>query len=404
MRPINRIVFVDLNGRVATVNPDGSNLSVLTGSRRVFQFPSWSPKNAQIAAVGSNDNGGGLYLIADQTQEKFSNPELYFSHNQLPFYQYWAPDGKSISFLTTHPQGFGLRLAYLNGKSYLLTIGQPLFWSWTQEPDMIFIHSGYSEADARLTFIGTKGDGWGENIAQPGYFQVPGISSDGRFFAYAAVDAFGTRRLVVENSSTDERQQFEQRGMLALGWSPQESVLAFIATDQAEQRPYGPLTLVDPHKREARQVVDENVIAFFWSPDGQKIAYLLLSQTARTRTVTSADIGYSPKESMYTNGIVPTALALGEDDSLLRLELHLFDLQRQESRFLATITPPTTFLNQYLPFFDQYGLSHRLWSPDSQQLVMANLEGETAVLKVIPIDGGQTTTIAEGLMPSWSRF
>lgn len=399
---LNRIVFVDLNGRIATISPDGANQRVLSGQRRVFQFPSWSPTSSKIAAVGSNDNGGGLYVLDDRAQQPFTEPELYFSHNQLPFYQYWAPDGESISFLTTHPQGFGLRLAYLDGKNHLLTIGQPLFWAWAKDPNTLFIHSGYSEADARLTFIGTEGDGWGENIAQPGYFQVPGVSPDGRFYAFAAVDAFGGRRLVIENSETDERQQIDQTGMLALAWSPVQTQLAYIATPDEEQRPFGPLNLIDPHKQENRRVVDEDVIAFFWSPDGAKIAYLLLPQLRRAAS--TIDVEPSLTSGMYTNGVVPFTLTFADEEPLLQLELHVYDLEKDNSRYLVTLSPPTTFLNQYLPFFDQYGLSHQLWSPDSRQIVMSNLEGETAVIKAIPINGDPPVSLTEGLMPSWSRF
>ena len=404
MVSLNRIVYVDLNGRIATVNPDGSEQKVLTSDHRVFQFPSWSPKKNQIAAVGSDDNGDGLYLISEQQQDSSTHSELYISQNQLPFYQYWSPDGEMVSFLTTHPQGFGLRIAYLNGKNFLLTIGQPLFWSWTNVPDQLFIHSGFTEADSRLTFIGTKGDGWGENIAQPGYFQVPGISQDGRYWAFAAIDAFGSRYLVVENNDTDDRQQVEQQGMLALGWSPAHPILAFIGADSKEQRPFGPLTLINAPRKETRIVVEKNIIAFFWSPDGQKIAYLALPEVQSIQNSSYDDGTYQSTQTMYTNGVVPYTLKMPHEDSLLYLDLYVYDLKRNESRFLTTVAPPTTFLNQYLPFFDQFSLSHRLWSPDSQQLIMPSLEGETAVLRMIPINGRSSTEVAEGLMPSWSHF
>lgn len=402
---INRIVFVDLNGRIATINPDGSEMRVLTGERRVFQFPCWSPQSDQIAAVGSNDNGGGLYVLSDKSEINLTYPELYFSHNQLPFYQYWSPDGQRLSFLTTHPQGFGLRIAELAGKSsYLLTIGQPLFWTWTKNPDQLFIHSGFTEADARLTFIGTGGDGWGENIAQPGYFQVPGISQDGRFWAFAAVDAFGSRQLIVKNNETEDKQLFDQKGMLALGWSPVTPLLAFIATDSAEQRPYGPLTLIDAQNRRKQVLIDKNVIAFFWSPDGKKLAYLQLTPSRTIRPATMNEDAYEPTGTMYTNGVVPFTLDFPEEDPLLYLDLHVVDLETKQRRFLTTVAPPLTFLNQFLPFFDQYGLSHSLWSPDSRALVMAHVKGETAVLQHIPINGDAVSEIVEGLMPSWSHL
>ena len=397
---MDRIAFIDFNGRINTINPDGSDQRVLTGNQRLFQFPAWSPQNEQIAAVGNNDNGGGLYVFSDDQTQNLVTPELYFSHNQFPFYLYWSPDGQSVSFLTTHPNGFGLRIAYLNGKSYLLTTGQPLFWTWSHEPKKLFIHAGLNEPEARLSFIGTDGDGFGENVARPGFFQTPGISNNGRFVAFAELDSFGNRSLVVEDIMDREGQRFDQSGMLALSWNPTLPLLATIATDLVDQRPYGPLQLIDPVQRKTQTVINKNVLAFFWSPDGQKIAYLLLPPVTATA---NADSSYRPTGSMYTNGVVPFTLSQAEEEPVLFVELHVFDLKNNKDRFLMRCAPPTTFINQYLPFFDQYALSHRLWSPDSQRIVLPHLEGETAVLRIANVNG-ETESIVEGLMPSWSHY
>ncbi|MEM7331054.1 MAG: hypothetical protein AAF490_03105 [Chloroflexota bacterium] len=397
---LNRIAFVDFDGRVNTISPDGTDQRVLTGKRRIFQFPAWSPINEQIAAVGNNDNGGGLYVISDQQQQTLVTPELYFSHNQFPFYQYWSPDGQSVSFLTTHPLGFGLRIAYLTGKNYLLMTGQPLFWTWGNEPKKLFVHSGEPDSDARLAFIGTDGDGFGENIARPGFFQTPGISKNGRFMAFAELDSFGKRHLVVEDILEKDAQRFNQKGMMALTWNPSLSLLATISTDTVDQRPYGPLNIIDPVQKQTKTVINKNVLAFFWSPDGQKIAYLLLPSVIKSDEQTS---GYQPTKGMYTNGVVPFTLSMPTEEPHLAVELRVFDLKKNEDRFLMKCSPPTTFLNQYLPFFDQYALSHRLWSPDSQHIVLPHLQEETAVLQISSLDG-QLQTVVEGLMPSWSHF
>ncbi len=397
---INRIAYIDLNGRLCTINPDGSDQRVLTGQRRLFQFPSWSPTSEQIAAVGNNDNGGGLYVMSDKAQQTMLSPELYFSHNQFPFYQYWAPDGQSITFLTTHPNGFGLRIAYLTGKNYLLTVGQPLFWTWTNQPKMLFVHSGFNNAEARLSFIGTEGDGFGENVARPGYFQTPGVSNNGRFFAFAQVDSFNNRSLVIENSENNEKQLFDQKGMLALVWNPADQKLAYLATDSIDQRPYGPINVIDAKNNQEQTITQKNAIAFFWSPDGQKIAYLVLPSPANgVRSSSRSD--YKPTDTMYTNGVVPFTLAMEEESPLLEFDLYIYDLKAQKEQFLYKCALPTTFMNQYLPFFDQYALSHRLWSPNSTHFMLPFIDGETAVLRVSSLDG-HFTDIAEGLMPSWS--
>ena len=48
----SRIAFVTLEGQLATVQPDGSDLVLLTrGDSELFRFPAWSPDGQNLAAV-----------------------------------------------------------------------------------------------------------------------------------------------------------------------------------------------------------------------------------------------------------------------------------------------------------------------------------------------------------------
>ena len=48
----SRIAFVTLDGRLATVQPDGSDLFLLSrGNSEVFRFPAWSPDGQKLAVV-----------------------------------------------------------------------------------------------------------------------------------------------------------------------------------------------------------------------------------------------------------------------------------------------------------------------------------------------------------------
>ena len=59
-------------------------------------------------------------------------------------------------------------------------------------------------------------------------------------------------------------------------------------------------------------------------------------------------------------------------------------------------------MNQFLPFFDQYALSHRLWSPDSEALVLPVKRAGVSEITVVPIDGAQPVTLAAGEIAFWS--
>ena len=60
------------------------------------------------------------------------------------------------------------------------------------------------------------------------------------------------------------------------------------------------------------------------------------------------------------------------------------------------------FLTQFLPFFDQYALSHSLWSPDSSALVLPVREAAGNVILVVPTAGGRPFRLAAGDIAVWS--
>jgi TolB protein len=61
------------------------------------------------------------------------------------------------------------------------------------------------------------------------------------------------------------------------------------------------------------------------------------------------------------------------------------------------------FVGQVLPFFDQYALSHRFWSPDSRAIALPIAADDGSVsIAAIPTDGGPTTRSAGGVAASWS--
>ena len=61
------------------------------------------------------------------------------------------------------------------------------------------------------------------------------------------------------------------------------------------------------------------------------------------------------------------------------------------------------FAAQVLPYFDQYALSHRFWSPDGRSIALPLAADDgTAGIVVIPADGGATTRIADGVAAAWS--
>jgi TolB protein len=62
------------------------------------------------------------------------------------------------------------------------------------------------------------------------------------------------------------------------------------------------------------------------------------------------------------------------------------------------------YVRNVLPYFDQYALSHQVWSPDSQAIVLPldDATGQT-MATVLDVDGGDPRPIAEAVYATWSR-
>jgi TolB protein len=168
-------------------------------------------------------------------------------------------------------------------------------------------------------------------------------------------------------------------------------VLAFITPGIEAPVFYGPLHLLDAATGESRVIADDLVIAFFWSPDGRYIAYFTVAET--DDSTIQAGISGKTNQAGKPN--------LQEED--LFLEVWLADTLDGSVRRLRAFEPTNIFVFQFLPFFDQYSLSHRIWSPDSSSLVLPVMENGVPRISVIPIDGRQAGVIVDGLIGFWSR-
>ncbi len=389
---VNRIAYIDPNQQLATVAPDGSGRRRLTDDNRSYQFPAWSPDGSRVAVI--SDDSLVAYLDRDAAEETGAFNVLYTDDNNRPFYLYWAPDSSEVSFLTSHPEGIALHLVNVDPSpaSQMLAIGQPFYWDWEPSGDEILIHSGASRDDGKLAYLNQDRNEISENIAEPGLFQAPGFAFDGRFTAYAQVDEQGANQVTVHGID-DQTQNVEQSpGQVAMSWSPVDHLLAYISSDGQIRSYYGPLKLVNAESGDRRTLISDTVIAFFWSPDGRSIAYFTVTDLSENSIQVKAEI--SKQDSLSKPSM---------QQSRLRLELWVIDISSQEPRRLTTFEPSRVFVAQFLPFFDQYALSHRLWSPASDALVIPIRDGESSLLYIVPANGESPTPVGPGSIGFWSH-
>lgn len=400
--PINRIAVINTEGQLETMTPSGRDRCVLSDSRYFYQFPAWSPDSRSIAVIGVEERHGGVFICDSPTVPHSTLRPLYESQKQQPFYLYWSPDNRSLSFLATHPRGdVALHIVPLSGGiggSRLVDIGRPYFWAWSLDSQSILVHRGGGQQEAQLRFIEYPFEHANESIALPGMFQAPGISSSGRYWAYTALEQTNTSHIVIEDSQSRRRMCFEHKGKAIVSWSPNSDLLAVISPLEDAQHYYGMLRLIDPTTGRVNVLTDDTVIAFFWSPDGQKIAYFTLTHGTEWRDARGENLYV---QEGYARG---RPLPLRHNTAEVWLDLNVVNIDSERSQLLTPFMPNPIFLNQYLPFFDQYALSHRLWSPNSKSLTLPVIANDREQIVVVPIDG-QTPplAIAEGIMSSWSQ-
>jgi hypothetical protein len=60
-------------------------------------------------------------------------------------------------------------------------------------------------------------------------------------------------------------------------------------------------------------------------------------------------------------------------------------------------------VNELLPYFDQYALSHHLWSPDSATILLPLVDaaGRTRLF-LVAADGTDSLPVADGVSGFWS--
>lgn len=114
--------------------------------------PAWSPDGRFVAAVGADRTGAGIFVLDDSQTEAAPLP-LYADQRDGPFYLYWSPNSRQVSFLASHPDGMALHLVQADGSadSRLLTVGGPIYWQWTADSGRMLMHSGFAGEDSRLS-------------------------------------------------------------------------------------------------------------------------------------------------------------------------------------------------------------------------------------------------------------
>jgi len=126
---------------------------------------------------------------------------------------------------------------------------------------------------------------------------------------------------------------------------------------------------------------NEDVLAFFWSPNGDKIAYFIPK--------INSDSGQGSSDTQTQQQVL--------------LQLKILDAKSGKSKELFTFQPTDQFF-AILPYFDQYHQSATIWSPDSYNLVLPVIATNgTPSLAIVPANGQlEPRILTHGYLAFWS--
>lgn len=376
------VAFITPDGRPAVVDPTSGARVRLDAAPQRAQFPTWSPDGDGVTVIAVRADGPGLdhYRLDAAGFER-----RYVDTAAGPIYHGWSPDGARIALLTSGPGQLGLRLvdvaAGTDGAARLVAEGAPFYWDWSPDGGALLWHRNVLGDGAELALVPLDDALERRDVPAPGAFQSPAVSPSGAWLAYASRDGGDTRRVVLERLDGEgERRELTHTGLAAVAWHPRRDLVAIQRALVDGPHSYGPLVLIDAETGDLERLTDDLSIAFWFAPDGGTIAYL------------TPVAGGAPGSERQV---------LERVQALPRFSLRVVDVATGLRRELAVVTPSLLFTGQYLPFFDQYARSHRLWSPQSDALVLPVMVAGVSVIQVFGLDGS-VSTLGSGDMPAWN--
>ncbi len=370
----NRLLVVGLDGNVTTMNPDGSdrfNLTADASPQKQYLQPTWSPDGQTVAwteVSSNNDDETISRLVATSVNgARRASADVPFA----PFYLFWSPDGGRLAYLSNWSRlnipSMALRVAELEegaGEMSVKTLaeGQPFYFSWGPDGRRMVTHIG----NERLELQSVDGD-QSSLASSSGDFPTPQWASNGEQLIYAVNDD-GLQQLVLtelDGTILNEITDFQNRISFTL--NSESDRLAYVVTDaNVGLATIGPLYVMDMTTLATREISTEPVIAFFWSPDGDKLAYMTVDNSGAT------------------------------------LRLHWYVWDGDTTRDFGRFFPSRTFLERYLVFFDQYAQSMSLWSPTSDAFVYPGVRMGQSGIWVQKLDTEEPARVSRGLFAAWS--
>jgi TolB protein len=409
---------ISSSGEIASLRADGSLAIVDAGGRSVvlddagggtFGFPTWSPDGRRIAAIRTGTNEISIVVIdagSVEAGQTGAPTTIFHSTSVAPFYLFWTPDGRDVSFLASEGDVLTLRTAAGDGSGALVGAGEgrivrtgnPFYFDWIGG-DRLVAHIG-TGSTAFLGEIGRDGKPTAPSLPTPGTFRVPVASHDGRSIAFIRGPENAPEEVVVSGRDGSRQHSMPVFGPAAVVFDPSGSTVASLGPTQPVsadvQIPLGPIRLMDVASGKVRTLLDGVIVGFWWSPDGHTIAALRIQPA--TGPGGSAEPSIAPSTLPTAASPGPSAPATPANE----VRLLFVDVASGDIRSQPVVQPGARFVDQLLTYFDQYALSHRIWAPDSASVLLPETETDGTTHVSVRFVDGRTPVALDGDIAFWS--
>ena len=335
-----------------TLRPDAED-RVLSVPGLRCTWPAWSPDGGAVAFSGYDGAALGVYVTGPDTPCPgliyFNEPGSGEIARATPHYCSWSPDGSRLAFVAQTSRGLTL-FAWDRGgigaaSPRVALDGGPMHFAWSPDSARIYAHSFLEHylVDVSGETATQKFPGRGTQYMSPSW----GRESDG--IAFFLDGEHGKQRLLAINlKDSSARMLTEFYGLAAVAWRPGYAQLGMVRETIRNTGFYSGLWLVDYETREEVQLSDDPALAFYWSPDGSKAAYVTYSD--------------------------------GAEGSL---RFCVVEVESGRKTYLADFVPSQEQLIHFM-FFDQYAQSHPVWSPDSNSILVCGQLGYQLIRSELP--------------------
>ena len=393
------IAVLGADGGLSIVDASGRSVPAGGGGGTVtYGFPTWSPDGSKVASVRTKGSDIAVVILdAKDIANGLPVPPapIFDKAGVEPFYLYWSPDGKSVTFLATEGTDLALHLAPADGSAPLdgsgpgsvVRSGNPFYYDWVAD-DRLIAHIG-AGPDGFVGQVGLDGKSSAPIEGTPADFRPPVVSHDRKSIAFVRTTNGLESDVVVTALDGSREARLTVLGPTAIAFDPSGDTLGAIGADDVSTMaafPLGPLKLLD-RKGKQRTLLDGLVVSFWWSPDGKTMAAVRVVRT-------TPDTSPAPVASGATPAPTPTPTG----------EVHLVFVDVATGKILSdpVIHPAATFVDGILSYFDQYSLSHRMWAPDGASFLMPEVDETGVTSLAVRYADGRPPVMLDGSIGFWS--